>query len=934
MLKINKVLKKILIISFSVIMAVFLILLITPLLFKNQLMELAKNELNKIMLAKVDFRDLNLSFIRSFPNAYVGLEGLEIKGIGDFEDELLISFDRFSVTVDIMSVIRMKNIEVKSILLENARLNGHILDDGRANWNIVRPGEEKDEAVKTDSGESDPFVFNVGLRRFEIRNMRISFRDDKNNMSAEVRNLNYILRGDMTKENVDLNMELGIDGIDFLMGGIRFVNNASAGFVSQVAADLKNLNFILKENRFNLNDIVLKLDGSVDINGSGIYTDVTFATERTDFKSLLSLVPAVYMNDFQDVRTTGNLALDGNIKGTLGENTMPSANVNLLVNDAAFSYPALPKSVDNINIAMKAYYDGEELDRSTLDLDRLSFHMAGNPFTAQLHVKTPESDMQVSAKFAGRIDFDSVSEIIPFDDITLNGLLECDISLAGRLSMLENERYEDFQAEGHLRISGFDFASPDFPQRVTINTMLFNFSPRRAELANFEAIVGSTDVALNGSLENFIPFIFKGDTVRGTLAIRSNKIDLNEFMGGGSKEKPEEETPQGQLRVIEVPKNIDFALAVNIGQILFDKLSITNTAGAVMVRDGRLLMQNLAMNLLEGNLTLNGEYNTQNLAVPFADLNLNINQFDIPAALSSFSMLEKILPQPQNYAGRVSAAMTFSSVLGANMAPVTNQINSTGRLQTYNLEIRNSGLFGMMADLFHNERLRTPAPGNLDIRFEIRDGRLFIEDPIAFNLEPVRIEIRGSQGLDTTMDYRVQGFVPVSVIGSGATDVLSRIPGGSRITEVSLTGRIQGSAARPDISLGVADMAGSVVEAVRDQVAETVTQRVEEVRTQVSEEVNRQIAQVMAEAERQAENIRSGAKQAADRVRGEANSAAERLISNAGSNIIQRRLAEGAAETLRNEGETNARRLEQEGETQAQAALAAAQRTADNLRRN
>jgi hypothetical protein len=311
-------------------------------------------------------------------------------------------------------------------------------------------------------------------------------------------------------------MKLGIDGIDFRMDGVRFANKVNVGFVSEIAADMKNMAFVIKDNRFNLNDIVLKFDGSVDMQKDDINMDVTFATEKTDFKSLLSLVPAIYMNDFKDIKTTGSLALNGGIKGTYNKTTMPSANVNLSVDNAMFSYPDLPKSVDKINIAVRAHYDGEVFDRTTADVDRFSFEMAGNPFLAEVLVKTPESDMQVAAKFNGKIDFGSVADIVPLDDITLNGLLECDISLAGKLSTLEKEQYEDFQAAGSLKLSRFNFESPAFPQGAKITSMLLNFTPRRVELANLDVIVGRSDIALNGTLENFIPFVLKAHLTQGS----------------------------------------------------------------------------------------------------------------------------------------------------------------------------------------------------------------------------------------------------------------------------------------------------------------------------------------------------------------------------------------------------------------------------------
>ena len=933
MIKISKLVKRILIIFFSVIFVIVLVLLTAPVLFKNQLVDLAKTELNKMLLAKVDFKDLKLSFIRNFPNAYIALDGLEVTGTGDFEDELLVAFDKFSVTVDLMSVIKMDNIEVKSILLDKARLNGRILEDGQANWNIFKTAEgtleeagkaEGEEETAEKEGEAfDPFKFRVGLNKFEIRDMTAAFRDDKNKLSGNIEALNFNLHGDMKREKVDLDLKLTIDGIDFWMNDVRFANKVNIVFVSDVAADLKNLLFTIKDNKFNLNDIVLKLDGSIDIEDKDIIADVTFATEKTDFKSLLSLVPAVYMSDFKNLKTTGALVLNGGIKGTYNEKQMPNADVNLSVENATFSYPYLPKSVQNINIALRAHYDGEVFDRTTADLDRLSFVIAGNPFNAEVHVKTPESDLQVAAKFAGKIDIDSIEDLIPMPDTKLNGLLECDLSLAGRMSTIQNERYEDFNAAGHLKLSGFDFVSKDFPMPVKITGMHLNFTPRFVELANLDVIVGSTDIAMNGSLENFIPFVLRNDTVKGTLALRSNNINLNEFMGGEKKEEAAAEKQEaGQMSIIEVPKNVDFALTVNAGKILFDKLVITNTSGAVTVKDGKLLMRNLSMNMLDGNMTLNGEYNTQDIANTFADLSLNVNQFDISSAIETFQIVQKILPESQNYAGKVSANLTMYSPLDPHFSPVLDKINSKGRLQTQNLQIRNSKIFAAVADISRNENWRTPSLNNVNVSFEIKNGRLYVEDPIVIRVQSSRLELKGDQGLDMTMNYRLDAFMPLSTVGAGATNILSNIPGGSSISEIQLTGLVKGTVKDPDISLSMADMAG----AVRDQAVAAV-------RTQVSAEVNRQIDNIMAEANKQADNVRSAAKTAADRVRREADSAANRLVSNAGSNPIQRNVAQVAADKLRSEGEANARKLEQEADTQARNILAAAQKRADELRR-
>jgi Na+-transporting methylmalonyl-CoA/oxaloacetate decarboxylase gamma subunit len=46
------------------LVVIFLLLLVLPVLFKGKIIEIAKNEINKTMNAKVDFSRLSLSFIK------------------------------------------------------------------------------------------------------------------------------------------------------------------------------------------------------------------------------------------------------------------------------------------------------------------------------------------------------------------------------------------------------------------------------------------------------------------------------------------------------------------------------------------------------------------------------------------------------------------------------------------------------------------------------------------------------------------------------------------------------------------------------------------------------------------------------------------------------------------------------------------------------
>jgi hypothetical protein len=160
------------------------------------------------------------------------------------------------------------------------------------------------------------------------------------------------------------------------------------------------------------------------------------------------------------------------------------------------------------------------------------------------------------------------------------------------------------------------------------------FSPKALEIAAFEATLGSSDFSLQGNLSNYIPYVLKDKTVKGELTLRSNLIDVNEFM---SDAETEEETvaveDTSAMEVFEVPGNIDFRFVSTIGKVLFDKLDIRNLQGIIHMKDKKVKLEKLSMNTLDGSLALSGEYNTQDIKNPLVDLNINATGIEYPKAL-------------------------------------------------------------------------------------------------------------------------------------------------------------------------------------------------------------------------------------------------------------------------------------------------------------
>lgn len=923
---------KILLIVFGVF---FLILLVAPFFLKKPIEKIAKEQINKSLNAKVDFSGIKISLIRNFPNAYVALEDFTIVGIGEFEKDTLLSFKSFSVRVDIISAIKMTNIKVKSILLDEAKIYAHVLKNGKANWDIAKPSEE---VTPEDTAATEEFNFGANLKKFEIKDAYIKYQDDTAKMTAVIDDLDFLLSGNFSAKKDEMDMKTSIASLDFLMDNIRYVKQATVGFDAKIDADLANGIYTLKENEIRLNDLSMGITGVVKMPNDTIETDLAFKTNKADFKTILSMVPAIYMKDFPSLQAAGTLKLDGYVKGIYYGKRMPNVGLTLLVQKAMFRYPDLPKSVDNINVDLKVFYDGAQMDNTTVDLDVFHFEMAGNPFDMNLHVKTPVSDMGITGGFAGKIDFSSLSDAVHLDSMTIKGVMESNIELMAKMSSIEQQKYEDVKADGTLQLTNFEFTNPSLPQGFKIVKAAMAFSPKYVELSEFDARLGKSDFQLSGKVEKFIPYVFSKGTVIGSLNFSSNLIDVNEFLSGEQAEEAPATPDSSSLTLFEVPERIDFTLNSKIGQLNYDKLKINDINGIIIVRDRRAVLQNLGMNLLEGSMVMSGEYNTQDVKSPFFDFKFKMNEIDVPSAYTAFNTVAKLAPVAQNCKGRISADLSINSILDQHMMPVYSSMAGSGELKSKSIEVGNSNTFIKIADYLKNDKFRKLAINDLDLKFTIKNGRVYV-DPFETKMGTSKMIIGGDQGIDQTLNYLIKLAIPRTEFGGAANQALTNLTAGAAAKGlniqpgefVNIDVGVTGTFLKPVIKPLLGSSASGSLKDMKAQLMSSAEEKVADVKKQASAKAKEQADKLIAEAEAQAQKIKEAAAVAAENERKAANAAADKVQSEGSSNPLLKAATKKTADKLRKEGDNKANQIIEKANARADSLVSQAKAKAAKL---
>ncbi|MDR0547194.1 MAG: AsmA family protein [Dysgonamonadaceae bacterium] len=881
--------KRILKVTGIVLAVLIVLLLVLPFVFKGKILEVVKKEINENVNAKVDFEKFGLNFFKNFPNATVSLDRFYVAGTEEFESDTLVSAGHLSASVNLKSLFGKSGFEITKITINHARVHAVVNADGKANWDIMK-GDDQPKEEKQDSS-----AFKLSLKKLTIAHSDILYDDFSSGMVAALNDLNLNLSGDFSGDETDIKTQFDIAALSFIMDKIPYLSDAHINANLNIAADLKNSKFTLAENTIQLNEIKAAIEGWLSMAEDGkMDMDLKLNTPAIQFKDVLSLIPAIYANDFKDLKTAGEATLSAYAKGVMQDSILPSFDVKLAVANAMFQYPALPQSVTNIQADLRAYNEGGTADKTILDIPRFHFDMAGNPFDMKLHLQTPVSDPNIDFSAVGKLDLNRVKDIYPLD-MPLSGRLDANLTLSTLMSYIEKEQFEKVQANGTLRISDMS-VQPDSSMTVQIENAGLAFSPRYVDLSAFSAKIGKNDIAANGKLENFIPYFLKDGVLRGNLTVSSNYLNLNDFMTSKTGETASDTSSAG---IIEIPKNLNFILNGRFKQVIFDNLNIADAAGQITVKDGKAEMKNLSLNALGGKLTVNGSYDTgKNPQQPDVDLNLNIQEASFRETFKTFVTIQKLAPVFENMLGNYSTQFQLRSALGSDFMPVLTSLTANGLLQSNNVEVSGLTVLDGLASALKNESLKELKIKDLKLPFSISDGQVTTK-PFDVKFGGNTMNLSGSTGLDQTIHYTAK----VNLAGNLANQYLKNV-----------NVNIGGTFTKPTFNVDMKDIANQAL----DQLAGSILGGQGTAKEQVTEKVTEQI-------DKQAENIRKQAKDAGDKLVAEAEKQGQKLIdeanktSNPLAKIAAVKTAEAGAKKLKDEAQKKADQLNVEAEKQIEA---------------
>ncbi|WP_055435595.1 AsmA-like C-terminal region-containing protein [Lacinutrix algicola] len=805
--------KKILKITGISLLIIVILLLVAPFIFQNQIKDMVRNFINNSVNANVEFADVSLSFISSFPQANVTVDDLKITNLEPFKDETLGSVKSLSFDMSVKELFKNADegpIVINSIYINEALVNLKVNKFGDANFDIAK--ETENTNTSTDKSEG----FTLSIEDYAITKSALTYLDEGSNTRLHVTELDHSGSGIFSESVSELNTKSEAN-VTLSLDSTEYLSNNRIKLDALIDLDLENSKYTFKENKGLINDLPLEFSGYVQLIEDGQDIDITFENPGSTFKDFLAVIPKTYSNNISDVETSGNFKVNGKIKGLVTEKTIPTLDINIASNNASFKYPELPKRVENISINAAIKNTTGNVDDTFVDLKTLNFKIDEDEFKSSAVIKNLTKNMLVSANIDGVLNLANITKAYPITlENELSGIIKAKLNTSFDMNAIESNAYDRIKNNGNISVNNFVFSSADIVNPLNITEANVSFKPSIITLENFKATTGKTDLNATGTINNLLGFLLSDKKLKGDFNVVSNNFLISDFMVEGGSDKPVNQSAEPN-DALKIPAFLDCTITADAKTVVYDNLTLTNVKGKLLIKDETANLQNVTSNLLGGNLNMTGLINTKT-KTPTFEMDLGMSNFDISQSFRDLDMLQNLAPIANVLQGKLNSAITLNGTLGDDFTPLMSSISggALAELLTTKVEPKNAALFDALTSKLSFIDFDKLDLKDLKTAIKFENSRVSIS-PFNLNYKDIGITVGGNHGFDKSMDYNVVFNVPAKYLGSEVNRLVGKI-NDNDVNKISIpvTANLTGSFTSPkvqtDLTSGVKNLTTQLIE--------------------------------------------------------------------------------------------------------------------------
>ncbi len=742
------------------------VLIAAPFLLEAKIGDILKNNINNNVNATLDFSEANLSLIKSFPNAKVELKNVTLINKEPFEGDTLFASERVGLKMGIGDLFKGDGeaIGIKSLVVDGAQIHVKVNEDGNANYEIAN--EDGNEELESSEG------FTLNLQSYEITNSDVIYDDKVAKVYLVVSEIMHSGSGDLSVETSELDTKTEAL-VTFELDNTNYLNKNKIKLDALIDIDLKEDKYTFLKNKAMVNQLPLVFDGFVQVNEESQEVDINFETPSSDFKNFLALIPEAYSKNIENVETTGECIVEGEFKGLVDDEHIPKFKIEVKSDNASFKYPDLPKTVRNIHLDILVNNTSGISEDTYIDIRKASFMIDQDRFNLSSKITDLMGNSKVNAQIKGILNLANISKAYPVpSDLKLSGILNVDVTTAFDMASIERKQYENTKTSGKLKLSDFEYNSPEIRNPVKIKNTAMTFNPATVNLNELQGTTGQTDFNATGTIDNLLGYMFNDEKVEGNFNLKSNTFAVNDFMS------EEEVDPTGIPKAeeqLKIPSFLDCNINASAGTVIYDNLRLKDVKGNLRIVDEKAVLTNMTSSLFNGTVGFNGEVSTKNEVPTFA-MKLGMDQLGIGESFKSLELFKVLAPVANALRGKLNSDIELSGSLNNDFTPNLNTITGKVLAELLSTQINadQAKVLSALGNKLNFIKLDKLDLKGLKTALSFEDGTVKVK-PFTIKYEDISINVDGSHTFDRKLNYKATLDVPAKYLGTEVNDLIAKI---------------------------------------------------------------------------------------------------------------------------------------------------------------
>ncbi|MGD1848876.1 MAG: AsmA-like C-terminal region-containing protein [Salibacteraceae bacterium] len=493
---------------------------------QDALVQSAMTSVNEEYQGRIEVGDVHLEPFDDFP--YVSLKIDDVRVFETKQDNAPLGLEVADIYLgfnfwDILS----GQFDVQSLVVEDGFFNIILHEDGTNNIQNALATN----STKSETKESSPVE--VHLKKIELRNLDIHKLNEATHVDIETYIYNAV-GGFKTEEkaikaHIDSEFELNV------------INGSDTTYVKRKQFELHT--DISIDNETGIIDIapsgIVMEHGDFELVGSvatknEVDLDLSIKGTKPNFDMLIAFAPHDLVPVLERYNNAGQIYFNAIIDGPVTNGAQPYIKAEFGADQAFLENTEVAKKVDDLGF--KGFFtNGEQRNLETMEfsLTEMQANLEQGRFLGDVRVKNfkePEIDMQLDADF----NLDFLTKFLNLNDVEgVTGSVELHMKFNDIIDLDNPQKaIEELNRAyfAELKVTDLSLSSSKLESPLDQLNAHLIMKGKKAELDQFEAVMGQSDLSITGYLSDLPAIVHHtDDEVDAHLEISSKVLDIAEL---------------------------------------------------------------------------------------------------------------------------------------------------------------------------------------------------------------------------------------------------------------------------------------------------------------------------------------------------------------------------------------------------------------------